>query len=277
MLERWQLSAGDVFVGGIAASVLSVRMADGTPAVLKVGYPHVEAIWEAVGLDAFPRDSAPAVLRQDSWTWAMLLEPIFPGTPLSRVEREPREALRIGGALHARLAASVVPDRIPTLVTAMADYARTVRDRLPSQARQLDAFGVRELVGAAISELDALASTGSSPALLHGDFNPGNILLGARGGWQTIDPKPLVGDPAYDLWPLVSQLGRPYESAHPAAVLAEQLAIAADAAEVDPGRAGRWAFARTGLNVSWYLADGSPAQAAKESTALKAWATVAQR
>jgi streptomycin 6-kinase len=277
MLTRWELSAGEVFVGGIAASVLSVRSADGTPAVLKVGYPHVEAIWEAVGLDAFPRDSAPAVLRQDSWTWAMLLEPISPGTPLSRIELDPREALRIGGALHARLAASVVPDRIPTLVTAMADYARTARDRLPSQTSQLDAFGVRELVNAAIGELEELAGTDSSEALLHGDFNPGNILLDADGRWKTIDPKPLVGDPAYDLWPLVSQLGRPYESAHPAAVLAEQLAIAADAAEVDPVRAGRWAFARTGLNVSWYLADGEPGQAAKESAALKAWATVVRR
>jgi streptomycin 6-kinase len=184
MLTRWQLSAGDVFVGGIAASVLSVRTSDGTPAVLKVGYPHVEAIWEAVGLDAFPRDSAPAVLRQDSWTWAMLLEPIYPGTPLSQVELDPREALRIGGALHARLTASVLPDRIPTLVDAMADYARTARDRLPSQVGQLDALGVRELVGDAIGELEELAGTGASSALLHGDFNPGNVLLGSDGRWQ---------------------------------------------------------------------------------------------
>ncbi|HEY5320541.1 MAG TPA: aminoglycoside phosphotransferase family protein [Galbitalea sp.] len=274
MLTRWQLSPGDVFVGGISASVLSVRTREGIPAVLKVGYPHVEARWEAVGLAAFPRDAAPAVLRQDPWTWAMLLEPIYPGTPLNQVELDPREGLRVGGALHARLTASVVPDGIPTLVTAMADYARTARDRLPAQERQLDALGVRELVGVAVDELEELADTGASSTLLHGDFNPGNILLGADGRWQTIDPKPLVGDPAYDLWPLVSQLGRPYESAHPATVLAEQLAIAADAAEVDPGRAARWAFARTGLNVSWYLADGLPAEAAKESEGLKAWATV---
>lgn len=273
-LRRWNLTAGAPFVGGVAASVLAVRTHTGTPAVLKVGYPHAEAIWEAVGLGAFPEGSAALVLDQDAWTWALLLSTIWPGTPLGASDLDTSEALRLGGELHLRLTSAVAPARMPTLVEAMGDYARTARARLPEQGMQLDRFGVRGLVERAVDELEELAESGASLALLHGDFNPGNILLDNDGRWRVIDPKPLVGDPAYDLWPLVSQLGHPYEAANPRAVLAEQLSIAADAAEVDRTRAARWAFARTGLNVSWYLAEREPGRAEREASALIAWASV---
>jgi streptomycin 6-kinase len=43
----------------------------------------------------------------------------------------------------------------------------------------------------------------SRRVLLHGDFNPGNVLSWGDGRWAVIDPKPMIGDPAYDPWPLV--------------------------------------------------------------------------
>jgi streptomycin 6-kinase len=91
---------------------------------------------------------------------------------------------------------------------------------------------------------------------------------------MVVDPKPMVGDPAYDLWPMASQLGQPFRAADPAAALAENLRVIADAAEVDFSRAARWARARTGLNVSWFLAEGDTQRAAAEATALMAWSEV---
>jgi streptomycin 6-kinase len=35
--------------------------------------------------------------------------------------------------------------------------------------------------------------------LLHGDFHPGDVLAAQRRSWLAIDPKPWVGDPAFDL------------------------------------------------------------------------------
>ena len=35
--------------------------------------------------------------------------------------------------------------------------------------------------------------------LLHGDLHPGNVLAARRRPWLAIDPKPVVGDPAFDL------------------------------------------------------------------------------
>jgi streptomycin 6-kinase len=276
MLRRWDLRAGEAFVGGVGGSVLSVNRADGSPAVLKVGYPHEEAIWEAVGLSAFGSLS-PEILDQDAWTWALLLALIEPGTPLSKAWLSTRDALIAGGRLHARL--TNIPlvgpaASIPTLRWAMFSYARSAEARLEKQAGDLDRLGVRSLVVAAIGQLESLAADHGSPTLLHGDFNPGNILDSGEGGWKLVDPKPLLGDPAYDLWPLVSQVGHPYHAPNAVARLAENLTIAADAAEVDRDRAARWSFARTGLNVSWYLEDGLPTRAVAEAAALKSWALV---
>lgn len=276
MLGRWNLVAGRAFVGGIAGSVLEVTRADGQPAVLKVAYPHVEGTWEAVGLQLFPSACAPAVLRQDPWTWSLLLAAVRPGTPLNSGALAPREALEAGGRLHVAITATVLPPEValPQLTDAMIDYAGQARARLGHQAGALRTLGVRSLVVAAVDELEALAGSGPTRTLLHGDYNPGNILDDGRGAWVAIDPKPLLGDPAYDLWPLISQIGDPMHAVVPAARLAEQLTIAADAAACDATRAGRWSWARTGLNVSWYLAAGDRAQAARAAAELRAWTTV---
>lgn len=275
MLQRWDLRPGEAFVGGIAASVLAVTRPDGSPAVLKIGLPHVEGIWEAVGLQAFPSGLAPELLDQDAWTWSLLLAAVSPGVPLARAGLDPERAVRIGGELHARLASGAIPQSVPTLAEAMRDYANQARARIPDQAAALGALGVRVLVERALDELEELATTPAPTSLLHGDYNPGNILSSEGDEpWVVIDPKPLVGDPAYDLWPLISQIGEPYNAQDPAARLTSQLVIAAAAAGVDPVRVARWSRARTGLNVSWYLADGEPGQAAVEAGALSAWNSV---
>ena len=277
MLARWHLTPGTAFVGGISGAVLAVETADGSPAILKVGYPHSEAIWEAVGLASFPPGTAPRILDQDAWTWSMLLEPIVPGLPLAQAPLSASEALRIGGTLQARLSEGSIPAGVPTLSTAMGTYVTRARERLPGQLPALRAMGVADLVRDAIDTLESLAASRVDLRLIHGDFNPGNILQGDGDRWFAVDPKPLAGDPAFDLWPLVSQTGHPFESHDPAGVLAEHLRLACSAAGVDNDRAANWSYARAGLNVSWYLADGAPAQAAQESVALRAWAIVAGR
>jgi streptomycin 6-kinase len=277
MLKRWHLVPGEAFIGGIAGSVLAVTTREGAPAVLKVGFPHPEAVWEAVGLASFPAGTAPRVLDQDAWTWSMLLDRVAPGTPLSHTSISQDDAIRAGAALLARISRGTIPDGIPTLKEAMSDYADHADQRLPGQSLALNSLGVRQLVVDAVEAISALAADSVTPRLLHGDYNPGNILLGPNNSWLAVDPKPLAGDPAFDLWPLVSQLGKPFEGAEPVRTLARHLDIAAEVAGVERDRASQWAFARAGLNVSWYLADDMPGPAADEALALRAWASVAGR
>lgn len=262
MLERWQLTPGEALVGGYSASVLAVTTADGDPAVLKVGFPHVEGVFEPVALTAFG-ELAPRILRQDEWTWSLLLERVSPGAPLSTAGLSVAEALGIGCDIHRRLTAIRPPKGLPTLADAMGDYSRTARERFAGQLPELERMDAAGLVALALDELDALASDPSEPVLLHGDFNPGNLLRG-EAGWRVIDPKPLVGDAAADLWPLVQQLGE-------STPLEERLATVGHLTGLDPARIARWGFARIALNASWYLDDGSTDLAEASVAELRGW------
>jgi streptomycin 6-kinase len=252
MLERWHLSDARVFPATAAAVVASVRRADGTPAVLKIGFPHREAIWEAVALDALPGDLAPAVLEQDAWTWAMLLERLKPGQTLLEAGLLPLRAVEVGAALQRRIRQTELPvgKGPPDIAEQYAPFVRTVTE-LPPGA--LAGVGLEpSLVGEAAAEFARLIHTTPRPALLHGDLNPGNVLRHAD-GWRVIDPKPAVGDPAFDVFSLVRDL-----ATHPISgdELAALTTAAADTAGVDAERALRWSIVRGVLSAGWSVQDG---------------------
>jgi streptomycin 6-kinase len=271
MLARWNLTPGQAFVGGEAASVIRVTTADGTTAVLKLGFPHVEAIWEAVALEGWGPELAPRVLRQDAWTWALLLEDLQPGIPLLRYRVPAKDALRSAAKLYAALSTRDVPAGIPRLEESM----RPFHDKAVSRLRQhLPLLG--ENGGVLEAGLEALATLLDSPrgdAFLHGDYNPGNIVSSDK-GWRAIDPKPMCGDAAFDMWPLVSQLGSPWADEHPERILASQLRLVAGIADIDPQRAAHWGFARAALNISWFLDDQDARAALAAMREAKAWQAV---
>jgi streptomycin 6-kinase len=43
-----------------------------------------------------------------------------------------------------------------------------------------------------------LPTTAPQAVLLHTDLHPGNVLRAQRERWLAIDPKPFIGDPAFD-------------------------------------------------------------------------------
>jgi streptomycin 6-kinase len=81
--------------------------------------------------------------------------------------------------------------------------------------------------------------------LLHGDFHPGNVLAAQREPWLFIDPKPLVGEPAYDLaqW-LYNRSRFAIQSDDPVAVLRQQIDRFAADLGLDPARIAGWAFVK---------------------------------
>lgn len=96
---------------------------------------------------------------------------------------------------------------------------------------------------------------------LHGDFHHENALHAPR-GWLAIDPKGVLGDPAFDVAnlfynPLESDLR--YDPAR-AARLAHALA---PAVEREPAELLDWAFAFTALSAAWHAEDGNMDEAAK--------------
>jgi streptomycin 6-kinase len=77
------------------------------------------------------------------------------------------------------------------------------------------------------------------PVLLHGDLNPTNLLAADRAPWLAIDPKPMVGDPAYDGARLVLQPD-PCATDDPARTARDRLEIVASTMGLDPDALLEW-------------------------------------
>ncbi|MGV8896444.1 MAG: aminoglycoside phosphotransferase family protein [Rhodoglobus sp.] len=264
MLARWHLIAGEPYRHGESGAVLRVTTSDGRPAVLKVGFPHWEGRWEAVALEFWGGQFAPEVLKQDAWAWAMLLERAEPGEPLSRLQASTKHALEIAARLYTEAviarSASTIPAGIPSLAEVVREYVADATARLPHQHAALSQWGGLQALDAAFSDAIALAAEDRPGVLLHGDFNPGNIVRhGER--WLLVDPKPLVGEPEFDLFPLIEQLGAPLNQPRPALALAHHLEKVSALVGCDPARTARWCTIRAALAVSWHLEDGRLAAA----------------
>jgi streptomycin 6-kinase len=111
-----------------------------------------------------------------------------------------------------------------------AEYATT------PQADRVDPGLARE----GIALFRELPGTAASQVLLCTDLHADNILAARREPWLVVDPKPYVGDPAYDV--LQHMLCCEDRLAADPAGLANRTARLAG---LDPGRVRLWLFARS--------------------------------
>jgi streptomycin 6-kinase len=129
---------------------------------------------------------------------------------------------------------------------------------LARRFRALDAAATRggPWVVAARAAREAAAAAGGTAARrpLHGDLHHGNVLDFGEAGWRAIDPKGLLGDPAFDLANLLRNPD-PAWAARPGR-LARQARIAAEAADLPARRVLLWTCALAGLSAAWHLEDG---------------------
>jgi streptomycin 6-kinase len=190
--RRWSLAVCDPFdhedlTGGwVAPATLS----DGTPAVLKLGNPHMEGEHEIQGLRFWGGDPTVRLLEADEDYGAMLLERCLPGTTLrSRPENE--QDLVIAGLLGRLWRTPSAPHPFRPL-SDMLKYWRHLT--LEAVEQWPDAGLVRE----GLWLFEKLPQTAPAEVLLATDLHAGNILRSERKHWLVIDPKPFVGDPAYD-------------------------------------------------------------------------------
>ena len=156
--------------------------------------------------------------------------------------------LDIGAGLLAQLWSAPVPDGAPfERLDAIADwFAELVRERQERCGHPLGAV----LVDEALEALHELPRSAPTRVLLHHDFHPGNILAAQREPWLAIDPKPQVGDPAFDPLQLILQTGDPLDDPDPSATIRTRLLRLADRLDLDADRLRAWGVARC---VEWAL------------------------
>jgi streptomycin 6-kinase len=253
-LERWGLTVERVFAaGGQISMIVLVRTADGDPAVLKVGMVTRETAQEHAALAHWDGRGAVRLLRADPGEGVLLLERLQADVSL-RSLAEPRAMLEAAGLLQRLW----VPPAADHPFTTVADYTGALAPPLRERGERPYADGVRPLIDEALALRDELVASAPEAVLLHGDFHHGNVLAGERTAWLAIDPKPLVGERAYDLaWLARDRLSTLAAQPGSRAAARRRLAKLSSSLEVEPERLRGWAVFRAVEAGAWYLSVGS--------------------
>jgi streptomycin 6-kinase len=233
LLGEWELTASDAPPAhGFCSLVVPVHTADGRAAVLKVAFPHDDAAHEHLALRHWGGHGAVELLRADPHRAALLLERLDCADLTSVWDLE---ACEIVAELYGRLHIPAPPQlrRLPDLIAVATDRLRVADSPLP-----------RRLVEQAIGLGDELvADPASARTLIHTDLHYANVLAADRAPWLAIDPKPLSGDPHYELAPML--WNRWDETAGQVrAALRRRFDTLVDVAGLDEERARAWVAVR---------------------------------
>ncbi|GAB2870557.1 aminoglycoside phosphotransferase family protein [Streptomyces deserti] len=245
-LDRWNLRLDGPSMSGVSALILPVvRRTDHTPAVLKLQLLDEESEGEPIALRAWNGDGAVRLLDHDEATGTMLLERLDPARMLSHLP-DSRAAALVIAELLAHLTSFPAPGdlrRLGDIARAMLDQTPWALDRVPdAEARRLIAdcaAAVREVVDE------------PGDRLLHWDLHYENVLAADRAPWLAIDPKPLAGDPGFDLLPALYNRFDPDEIPWRFDAMTGVLGL-------DRERARAWSLGRVLQNCLWEIEDGRP-------------------
>jgi streptomycin 6-kinase len=236
----WDLVVGPAYEpGGSVSWVAPVRRRlDGARAVLKVQLPHAESAPEAAALAAWDGAGAVRLLEHDPARSALLVERCDPGRALVD-EGGTAAAVSAGALVGAQLHAVPAPAGLASLASVLEPWADAVEEQVAAHGAWLDGA----IVAAGLATMrSAAGGTTGAPVFLHGDLNPTNVLAASRLPWLAIDPKPMVGDAAYDGARLVLQPD-PLTTADPVGTLGARLDVVAERMGVDRDRLTRWCLA----------------------------------
>ncbi|MGP4095988.1 aminoglycoside phosphotransferase family protein [Nonomuraea sp. KM90] len=250
-LDEWDLRLDGEPAHGIVALVLPVVRADGTRAALKLQPVTGETADEAVALRAWAGDGCVRLLDADPETGTLLLERLDAGRSLAAVP-DVMEALETVAGLLRRLAAHPAPEGVRRLGDIARDMLDDVGEALAVLPRERDRHWLR-WCASAVAEL--VAEPGDR--LLHWDLHYDNVLAADREPWLAIDPKPLAGDPGFDLMPVLWNRWDEVVATGdvPRAVL-RRFDFMVDGLGMDRRRAAGWTLGRALQNCLWDAQDG---------------------
>ncbi|MFC5202609.1 aminoglycoside phosphotransferase family protein [Streptomyces kaempferi] len=267
-LDRWELRLDGPSMHGMTALVLPVRRADNTPAVLKLQFLDEESAGEPLALRAWAGGGAVRLLDHDRATGTLLLERLDHTRMLTHLP-DTREAALVIARLLARLTAVAAPEGVRRL----GDVAADMLERVPGALRRIPDPSDRRLVedcAAAVREV----VTEPGDRLLHWDLHYDNVLRGlhhdnvhddahdnahdhdgdrvaARAPWVAIDPKPLAGDPGFELCPALCNRFEPGE-------IRRRFDAMTDVMGLERARARAWTLGRVLQNTLWEIEVGRP-------------------
>jgi streptomycin 6-kinase len=256
--RRWDVAIGSPYTpGGATSFVAPASSPSGDLLVYKCTIPHDEAVGEADALRAYGGDGAVRVVASEPATFEILMERCESGASLWSVQGW-RERAEVATGLMRRLWRPPADGRF----TSLGELTRRWADVTARRLMTLEVPWITAPIERGIDLLTALPSSAGDPLLLHQDLHPGNVLSSVREPWLVIDPKPVVGDPAFDPVQLLVQAnGRIGEPPLPDPISA-RLEVLGDALGLDPVRIALWTIARCAEWSMWSYERGDTIDAA---------------
>jgi streptomycin 6-kinase len=233
-LEQWNLRPDGSATHGSGSLILPVRTSDGACAVLKIDFPDEESEHEHLVLRRWGGDGAVRLLRADPHHRVVLLERLRP-EPLDALWDV--EACELVAELYRRLHVPAMP-QLRSLTSHVEGWTRDF-EALPRSA----AIPHRLVEQAVALGRDLVAEPARDDVVLHGDLHYGNVLAADREPWLAIAPRPLNGDPHYELAPMLwhrwdELSGRIRDGVR------NRLSTLVDVAGLDEDRARAWVIVR---------------------------------
>ena len=249
-LDQWRLRPDGPPRHGAVALVLPVLRANGTPAVLKLQPVNEESVGEPIALRIWNGQGAVRLLEHHPLSGSMLLERLSADRSLASVHDD-LAALGILCDLMGHLCTHPAPQGLRRL----ADIAADMLHRVPRALSMASATTQRHLLSSCAGAMRELLPE-PGDRLLHWDLHYDNILAphpsDQRQPWLAIDPKPLAGDPGFELlaalhnrWDEVVTTGNV-----PAAVR-RRFDLMTERLGLDRQRAAGWTLARVLQNALW--------------------------
>jgi streptomycin 6-kinase len=247
VLQEWRLVPDGAVAAGACAVVVPVRDPYGTPAAAKFAWPHPEQRLEHLALQAWHGNGAVRLLRADPVRNVMLLERAQPAD-LTTVPV--LQACEVVAGMYRRLHLPATP-QFDRLSANCARWSRELLD-LPRSAP----VPRRYVEQAASLARDFAADPATDGTLIHTDLHYFNVLAAEREPWLVIDPKPLSGDPLFEIAPLLwNRWDEVIASGDVRAAVRERFHAIVDLTGWDEDRARDWVVVREIVNVLWVIHD----------------------
>src|SRR5262249_40710442 len=251
--QRWSLTLLPPYPLSFNYVAPAIR-AHGTPVVFKAGM-HEDTQTEIGALRHCDGHGMVQLVEADRERGVFVLERLAPGVSLVGMEDDERATA---------IAAEVMRElwRGPAAALPAGDSFPNITDWIAGMQRMRGHFGgTTGPFPLALGEQDEalveeLLASHAAPVLLHGDLHHDNILSAQRAPWLAIDPKGVVGEPAYEVGALLRNwLPTLLAMPDPARVMARRVDQLAEALGIERYRIRGWGLAQAVLSAWWTIED----------------------
>ncbi|MBL7163041.1 MAG: phosphotransferase [Anaerolineales bacterium] len=251
--QRWSLTLLPHFEPLSYNFVAPAVRQDGGEVVLKLGVPNPELTSEIEALDIYSGRAAARLIEADAVGGALLIEHLKPGTPLVEFGDD-EKATEIAAQIMQRLWRPVPTEHNLRAVEKWALGMRRLREHYNGGTGP---FPEKLIQQAEILFAELIAST-NSLVVLHGDLHHWNILAAQREPWLALDPKGVVGDPAFEVaaW-MHNPMPWLLEQPRPERILARRLDQFNEILGFDRQRMLDWSVAQAVLSAWWCVEDSA--------------------